>query len=726
MDKNSFLLMLIVALFWATHVDAQESKKTASQSREVAAVFTEQRITVDGVLEGAWSNATTTTHFYQKEPRIGQQATEDTEVRILYNQESIYFAIRCFDSEPEKIIARERRRDDPLANDDSIAIILDTFHDHRNAFVFKTNPLGTQYDALITDERREVNANWDEKWTIATAMVDEGWIVEIEIPLKILRIQPGETQTWGIDFERVIQRKNEFTYWNNYSRDFFFEQVSQAGHLVDLRNLSKGEAWRIKPFIVTGFRSGSHLSSGENLTEVGLEDVKYRLTPGLTTQFTWNTDFAQTNVDDQQVNLNRFPLFFPEKREFFLEGLGNFEVGAPLEDDPTSQTIRLFFSRRIGLSERGEAVPILGGGRLSGRAGKFTLGLMHMQTEDSDSPLSGFVPANRFTVVRVKRDLLARSNVGMFFSNRDSSDSFNRVYAIDTNLIFWSHLNVNGFLAKSDSSQLSEEDWAASGRVFWDSDLFTLAAGHLLHQPNFKTDLGFSPREDFKKSLLDVQVKPRPGLQTVRQLIFRAIFQFFSDNRDILQSREAEYSFVAEFQSGDRLRVLWASLFERVSETFHIGDIPITPGDYPYSRFNIEYHAAPSRKLTGSPIVEYVREAGFWGGMQHIVRLRPVLRLWNKLSVQPNYEINRMSIGDRRLTVQVLNFRVDYAFNNKWLTSFTAQYNSLDEVTGFNFRLNYIYRPGDDFFVIYNRLNDRLNSFEQDGLIIKFTHSFDF
>ena len=381
--------MLIVALFWVTHVDAQESKKTASQSREVAAVFTEQPIQVDGVLEEAWSIAIPAAHFFQQEPKVGQPASEDTEVRILYTRDSIYIAIECFDSEPDKIVARERRRDDPLANDDSITIIFDTFHDHRNGFLFRTNPLGTQYDALITDENRDVNANWDEKWTVATAILDDRWIVEIEIPLKILRIQSGKEQTWGIDFERIIRRKNEFTYWNNYSRDFFFEQISQAGHLVGLVDLSKGEAWRIKPFVVTGFTDSSESSGRETLAEVGLEDLKYRLTPSLTAQLTWNTDFAQTDVDDQRINLDRFPLFFSEKREFFLEGLGNFEVGSRVADDPFRQTTRLFHSRRIGLSERGEVIPIRWGGRLSGRAGRFTVGLLNMWTEEVDTPLSG-------------------------------------------------------------------------------------------------------------------------------------------------------------------------------------------------------------------------------------------------------------------------------------------------------------------------------------------------
>ncbi|MGH9426671.1 MAG: DUF5916 domain-containing protein, partial [Terriglobia bacterium] len=291
--------------------------------RELIPALASEPITVDGVLEEAWSKAVPSSGFLQKDPQVGAPATEQTEVRMLYNESSVYFAFHCYDSDPSRIIAKERRRDDALPNDDTSSILLDTFHDHRIAFLFRTNPLATQYDALITNESPDINANWDEKWQVAAKIVEDGWIVEIELPLKILRIQSEEdVQTWGIDFERVIRRKNELTYWNNFSRNFQFEQVSQAGHLVELRNLVKGKAWRVKPAGVTGFRSDSRLEARENLTEISLEDVKYRVSSGLTAQMTLNTDFAQTDVDDQRINLDRFSLFFPEKREFFLEGLG--------------------------------------------------------------------------------------------------------------------------------------------------------------------------------------------------------------------------------------------------------------------------------------------------------------------------------------------------------------------------------------------------------------------
>lgn len=721
-----FLLAGPLAPFGSLLAASNLQTEGARVPRELMPASTSEPITIDGVLEEAWSRALPSSGFLQKDPQVGAPATEQTEIRVLYNESSVYFAFHCYDSDPARLIAKERRRDDPLPNDDTISILLDTFHDHRNAFLFRTNPLATQYDALITNESPDINANWDEKWQVAAKIVEDGWIVEIELPLKILRIQAEEVQTWGIDFERVIRRKNELTYWNNFSRNFQFEQVSQAGHLMDLRNLVKGKAWRIKPAGVTGFRSDSRLEARENLTEITLEDLKYRISSGLTAQMTLNTDFAQTDVDDQRINLDRFSLFFPEKREFFLEGLGNFEIGAHLEDDHTRQTLRLFHSRRIGLSSRGEAIPVRGGGRLSGRVGDYTVGALQMWTDSFDSPLSGHTPETAYSLVRVRRDILGRSSVGAFISNRDSSQDFNRVYAVDTLLVFLTHLNFDGFAAKSDTSSKQGNDWSASGRVFWDSDIFIAGAGHLIKQPNFQTDLGYSPRDDFKKSIVELAYMPRPRWKGFRQLTFRSLQEYYTDNRNKPQTKNNDYSVVAELESSDMLRFVYTDHVNRVQTAFHIGEITIPPGDYPGGRYNVEYTAASSRRITGDPLVEWLRDTGFWGGQRDVLRLNPVFRVSDKVTFRPRYEIDKIRIGQQQVTIHLLNSRLDYTLSNKWLTSFIAQHNSLDRFTGFNIRLNYIYRTGDNFFIIYNRLDDRLNAFDQDGLILKFTHSFDF
>ncbi len=285
-------------------------------------------LVLDGKLdEEAWSQSNVVGDFKQKDPNEGMPATEKTEVRALYDGENLYFGVRCLDSQPEGILARELRRDDSFGNDDSFAVILDTFHDHRNAFLFRINPRGTQYDALITQEGIDVNVSWDEKWEVVTSIDEEGWSAEVRIPLKSIRFSSSaaESMTFGVDFERIIRRKNEFTYWNNFSRDFNFHQVSQAGHLDGLKETENSLGVRIKPYINTRIVTrGAAQRDTAFLGDVGLEDLKLPITSGLTLDATLNTDFAQTEVDDQIINFDRVPVFFPEKREFFLEGAGIF------------------------------------------------------------------------------------------------------------------------------------------------------------------------------------------------------------------------------------------------------------------------------------------------------------------------------------------------------------------------------------------------------------------
>ena len=308
-------------------------------------------------------------------------ASEYTEVRILYTRKAIFFGFRCDDLQAGEIIATERRRDQDLTKDDSVAILLDTFNDHRNAFLFRTNSLGAQFDALLTEEGLDINDSWDEKWESVATRSEEGWTAELMIPFKSLRM--GQQGVWGLEIERLIRRKNEAVYWNTFDRNFSFVDVSQAGLLSGLEEASQGLRWRIKPYALGGFEQFPN-SVGKtvthNLSDIGLELLKFRPTSALTLDVTVNTDFAQTEVDDLITNITRFPLFFPERREFFLEGAGIFELGTGLGFNQ-SRDFKLFFSRRIGLSPQGDLIPIIAGAKFTGRAGPYTIGLLNVQTD---------------------------------------------------------------------------------------------------------------------------------------------------------------------------------------------------------------------------------------------------------------------------------------------------------------------------------------------------------
>src|SRR3989442_11200251 len=391
-----------------------------------------------------WKNAKPATDFIQKEPHEGEPASERTEVRVSYTKDAVYFAVNCFDSEPDKIIATERRRDQSPEKDDRFWIILDTYNDHRNAFLFATNPLGVRFDERITDEGRDVDVNWDGEWEVVARRTNTGWTANIKIPFKTLRIKGEKKQIWGIDFQRITRRKNESTYWSNYHRNYTFLNVSQAGKLLGIEDIESGYRFRVKPYVAPRISNiDGSVSPGLGSAFNAGVDVKYRITPSLTADFTVHPDFAQTDVDEQVVNITRFPLFFPEKREFFREDLGLFEFGTDTgSGNRDARDLKLFFSRRIGLSSRGEPVPILAGAKVTGKVKGFNVGFINMQTRSLrfSQPPPGIAkrpaePGSNFTMVRIKRDVLEPFNVGAIFTNPMSRQpgDYQRAVRVDGN-----------------------------------------------------------------------------------------------------------------------------------------------------------------------------------------------------------------------------------------------------------------------------------------------------
>ena len=764
-----FVLLFLYTLTSSSgHAQSNTLNITRTHGRKnITAVRTELPVTLDGNLdEPAWQEARVSLGFVQKDPQEGEPSTERTEFRIIYTASTLYIGVVCYDSNPGGILASERRRDDTLQNDDTLSIVLDTFHDHRNAFMFRTNPLGTQYDALITDEGRDINENWDEQWDVASQINPAGWMAEFAIPFKSLRVSEEDGQGWGIDLERVIRRKNEFSYWNSFQRGFNLENLSQAGHLEGLEEIETGLRLRVKPYVLGGFVNESQrdLTAGSadrfqsttrNSSDAGIEVLKYRITPSLTADLTWNTDFAQTEVDDQEVNLDRFPLFFPEKREFFLEGAGVYEFGTVQGEGPRA-IMKLFHSRQIGLSPKRQPVPILAGGRVTGKLQGLTLGMLNVQTEAL--PSEG-IPASNYGVLRVKRDVLSRSTVGGFLINREKAGSsdFNRVYGVDANFVFFQHLTIGGLLAKSSSPGIQDDNLVSAGSIIWDSDLLVLETSWLGVEREFRNDVGFIPRKNMHHIAPGITFLPRPNSRLIRQWRFSLRSDYTMDQNNDLETRVNHHTVEVRFQSGDLVAFNPHSRLERLEEPFEIRPgVVIPPGTYSWWYPGIRYNSNPARKLSGGAFWQWHR--GFFGGELHNLRLTPRLRLTEQFSVEPGYELNkaRFPAGtysnyvneeeispdqDGTFTDHVLNARINYNFNNQWLTSTTLQYNSADSFLGVNFRLNYIFRPGDDFFLVYNEgrraLFDEIGNVEHrvtgvfDGqkdrsLQVKLTYSFDY
>jgi hypothetical protein len=680
---------------------------------------------LDGNLDEAlWRQVPATSDFLQRDPREGEPSTEQTEVKIIYTNTAIYFGVICYDSEPERIIARERARDDTLQTDDSFEIILDTFYNSKDGFLFRTNPLGTKFDSWITEEGRRENANWDESWSVAANITEEGWVLEIEIPFRSIRMPNEEEQLWGIDFKRNIIRKNEEVIWSNYRRDFDFFEVSQAGDLVGLRDLSSELRLRIKPYVTGGaqriFRQG--VGETDHLFDAGLEDVKYRLTPSLILDLTVNPDFAQVDVDDAVSNLTRFSIFFPERREFFLENANVFEFGpgGGLRPDQRAE-LKFFHSRTIGLSEGQEPIDIIAGLKLTGQLTKLDLGFMSVQTEDFED-----TPGSNFSVLRVRKKLFSRSVVGVIGTNRQSrvEDDYNRTLGVDSNFIFFDNLHLESFFVQSKTPGLEQDDWSARPlRVFWQTDFLFAAAEHMIIGRNFNADMGFIPRKDMKQSLLEFKINPRPASEWIRQLEFGSKLNYITNQEDVLETREQQLNFSLDFESGDGLNLNYSHNFEFLERGFLLrGRLPVPPGTYRSDRVSL--NVLPYRGRTVSGFFSIQREFGFWDGDRTTLSLNPRIKVSPNLSFQINYRFDDIQLQGGDLTSHVSNVRMNYNFTNNWLTSTTLQYDSVQDLVNINFRLNWIYRRGDDFFLVYSQT--RRSSLTDRAIILKLTHSFDF
>ena len=689
-------------------------------------------IRVDGRLdEPAWDAAERIDGFVQQEPRVGQPVTERTEVRVLVDDEAIYFGVWAYDSRPASIIARELRRDQPRNSppEDQFDIILDTFHDHRNAYHFGINPLGTQYDAVVTDEGQDVNVEWDERWWAEARIVDDGWRAEIKIPLRALRSR-ADIDAFGINFKRFIRRKSETAQWSGWNRDFNFLQVSQAGQLQGVLGVRTGLRMRIKPYALTGATDptpgGS--SSYRALKDVGIETLKVSLTPGLTAEATVNPDFAQAEVDDAVVNLTRFPLFFPEKREFFLERAGIFEFGlGGRRGGDTERNLQMFFSRRIGLTPDRSPVPIIAGGKITGRAAGFDIGLLNVQT-DSYQPAGGAgrIDGSNYTVFRAKRNVLARSNVGMFVSAREAGDGDrNRVVGTDANFTIFRNTDIQGFIGRSFTPGRTGDEMVGRVKYNWLTDLYEVFVEHLYIGEDFQHDVGFVRRTGIQRTDMTGVWEPRPDRFNIRNFVFRGQVIYLTDTHRTPLTRERIFATTTRFQNDDVVRTSVTDTFDRVQAPFELArDVVVPAGDYRFVDTWVEGEGGGRRALLGK-----IRVGGgdFYGGQRRYLRLTPSWRPSPTLSFETAYELNDVELPQGSFTSHVVNARMNLNFSNRWLTTTLAQYDSTARRNQLYVRLNYIYRPGDDIFVVFNQARDRVLGGEPDrSIMLKMTYSIDF
>ncbi len=706
--------------------DQDEARLETQQSKSIHAYRTTEAIVIDGEMdEAAWDMAVPATDFIQSEPEFGQPATEPTEVRLLYDDDTLYVGAYCFDSAGRKgILVNDIRKDFNTRDNDVFEIVLDTFDDDRNGFIFGTNPEGARFDGQFGNEGSTFNRDWDAIWHTRAKRTSRGWQLEMAIPFRTLRFGSGENQVWGVNFLRRVRRKNEDSFWSPIPPAFRVSKVSLAGELTGIQGVRQGRNLYVKPYLLAPL-TRLEADDLDFRPEAGL-DVKYGVNSQLTLDLTVNTDFSQVEVDEQQINLSRFSLFFPEKREFFLENSSIFEFGQNRGGGGgggrgRAPDIAPFFSRRIGISDDG-LVPILGGARLSGRMGSYTLGLLTMQTDDFQT-----VPSTNFSVVRVRRDILSRSDLGGIFVNKQASDgSSNRTFGVDTNFNFFNYLDISGYALQTDTPGAEGGESAARGRIEWDDDRFRIQGSYLTIDDDFNPEVGFVRREGIKRTSGEFAWSPRPGerIRSIRKLGPSIEGEYITNQAGDLETRQLGGEFEIEFQDGSRLSFGQEFNFERLDEPFEVRDEQfIEAGDYGFNEFRVFYSSDRSRTISGN--LRYA-SGGFYDGERDSLRFGLQLQPSHRLSADLNWSHNDITLPSGDFTTDLVSTRVAYSFNTNMFLNALIQYNSTNGEITSNIRYNFIYKPLSDIFLVYNERRSRSGEILDRALILKLTYVFAF
>ncbi len=737
--------------------------RDASGNATVRAVRLEAPITLDGVLdESVYANTTAIEGFIQQLPDEGEPTTERTEAWVFFDTQNIYISARLWDSAPEsEWVANEMQRDSfQLINNETFNVSLDTFYDRRNGYAFQVNPIGGIFDFQLTDEGNP-NIDWNPIWDVRTGRFEGGWTAEMQIPFKSLRYRPGRVQIWGIQLGRRIYHKNESTYLTPVpiSGGPGLFRISAAGTLTGIEVPEGNRTFEIKPYAIGS--SATDLNADPAVRndgdgDVGF-DVKYGLTQNLTADFTYNTDFAQVEVDEQQVNLTRFSLFFPEKREFFLEGRGTFDFGRGAQfggggapgggGRPGSggfgggSAPTIFFSRRIGL-ESGNTVPILGGGRLTGKVGDFSVGALNIQTDDvqaddiSDSGIRG----TNFTVLRVKRDILRRSSIGGIFTNRSISvdgDDSNQAFGVDGTFSFYDNVNFNGYYARTETPTqdgvLDRNNDSYQTAFTYNGDLYALGIDHLLVGENFNPEVGFLRRTDFRRTFVQSQFSPRPSsLARVRQFKFGGSYDYIETVAGQVESRIARGSFETEFENSDRFVADVQKSSEFLFDPFYIADdVTIPVGGYEFQDYFVSYAMGAQRRIAGTLSLQ--RGEFFGGNITTVGYTRGRIEITPQFSFEPSVSVNRVELPQGSFTARLATTRVTYTFTPRMFFGGLLQYNSTRNTLSTNLRLRWEYQPGSELFVVFNDQRDTeftntrgFPMLENRAFVVKFTRLFRF
>lgn len=696
------------------------------------ALKTSGRIQVDGRLdEPAWAAAVPITEFVQSQPHPGYPATERTAVRILYDERRLYIGAICYESAPNQLVVLSLEQDFPggsTRDSDIFGVTLDPFLDRQNSFMFLVNPRGAYRDGQSFNDSRQEDFAWRGLVEIKTVVADSGWTVEMAIPWTTLRFDPTKTnQVWGMNLLRRVRRKNEDSYWAPVDRKDPLHRMSKAGTLDGIQNIHSGRNLRLKPFALASDQWGSQVTGGAGAQVDGGADAKWGVTSGLTLDLTYRTDFSQADVDQERVNLTRFPLFFPEQRDFFVENSGSFLLGDVSERNlRTGSSLRnftLFHSRRIGLTGDGRPVPILGGTRLTGRAAGFELGMLDMQTQRADS-----LPPENYAVARVRRNL-GVSDVGFMVVNRQAtgdlgSGAYNRSYGFDANVHLLKYLAVNSYFAGTDEPGNGGDQSAARLAVgwrdrIWDASAFVKRVGEA-----FDPSVGFVSRTGIRHGYATVGAHPRPLPSLMQEINPYAELSYITDLSSVLQTREASLGLGTQFNDGSTLNLQYNNQFERIEQQFTVSGVPIPPGNYAFNEVSASYQSSQGRPLNGSI---NLGAGGYYGGTRRSLSSEMQWRAHYRLMFEGSVSHNAVVLPQGWFNADVIGGRVRVAYSTTLFGKASVQYNSQTGQLVTNVRLSWIYAPLSDLFLVYQERRDMTTHFTIDRIVTaKITRSLAF
>ena len=687
---------------------------------------------IDGRIDdAAYREVAPITDFIQQEPVEGAPISERTEVWVLFDDDNVYFTCRCWQP-PDGIIANDMRRDSTNHRfHDSFGVIIDTFHDRRNGMLFTITALGGFTDALTTDER-SFTPDWNTVWENKVERFEGGWIAEMAIPFKSLRYKAGREQTWGLNLRRLIRERNEYGFvvpmskaWGT-SNAFF--RVSAAATLTGIEAPPVAKNLEVKPFAIANMttdRVGTPRLDNEVDPDFGF-DLKYGVTKSLTADFTYNTDFAQVEVDEAEVNLTRFALSFPEKREFFLEGAGMFQfgqIGGGNTGNNSGDAPTMFYSRRIGLSG-GRSVPIVAGGRLTGKVGKWSVGALNIESDDD---VTARAAQTNFSVMRLRRDVLRRSNIGAMVTNRSvalAGPGSNQMFGVDANFAFFQNLSMGGYVARTETPGLDGDDYSYRANFNYAGDRYGVQVDRLAVEDNFNPEVGFMRREDFRSNTAALRFSPRPArARTVRQYHYEGGFEYITDTDNRLESREQRGSFRVDLQNGDQFTASAQRNYEYLAQPFLISQgVRIPVGGYTFDTYRLAYGPGPRHRVTGTFAAEW---GSFYDGDRTTLSARGRTDISSRLAFEPNISLNWIELPQGSFTTTVFGGRGTYTIHPRAFVAALVQYTSGTSSVLSNVRLRWEYSPGSELFVVYSEGRDtfppRGMPLENRGLAVKVT-----